>query len=249
MKFSLSAAIAVALGFAASVEAHTRVYGVFVNGNWQGDGGGVYVRQPPTNNPLKDVTQQSINCNVNNNPVSKYVEVKAGDKITFEWYHDYRGDDIIETSHKGPVMVWVAEASTNGNGAVWTKLAEDGLSNGQWAVDKLIQNKGKHDVTVPSWLAPGDYLFKAEIIALHEGETQWTGGLRGAQLYPSCSQFRVTSGGSTKPGQNFNFVGGYAQRDPGIVFDLYTKPPPTTYPIPGPRPWNPTSKIAKKWTA
>lgn len=60
--------------------------------------------------------------------------------------------------------MYIAPASSNGAGAVWTKLYEDGLSGGVWAVDKLIANQGKHSLTLPSWIAPGSYLLRAEII-------------------------------------------------------------------------------------
>jgi cellulase len=77
-----------------------------------------------------------------------------------------RGDDIIASSHKGPITVYVAAASSNGNGAAWTKLYEDGLNAGVWAVDKLISAGGKHSLTIPSWIAPGDYLMRAEVIGM-----------------------------------------------------------------------------------
>jgi lytic cellulose monooxygenase (C1-hydroxylating) len=107
---------------------------------------------------------------VNNRVVPQTVSVKTGDKFTFEWYHDNRGDDIIAASHKGPITVYIASASSGGNGAVWTKLYEDGLNGGVWAVDKLIQNGGKHSLTIPSWIAPGDYLLRAEIIGMSSSE-------------------------------------------------------------------------------
>lgn len=68
---------------------------------------------------------------------------------------------------------------------MWTKLAQDGLNGGSWAVDKLIANKvcfpiqalsraladpnikkikGRHGLTIPSNLKAGDYLIRAEII-------------------------------------------------------------------------------------
>jgi cellulase len=152
-------------------------------------------------------------------------------------YHDTRSDDIIASSHKGPITVYIAEASTEGTGAVWTKIAESGYSNGVWAVDTLISNKGKHSVTLPSTLAAGDYLLRAEIIGLHEADTDYeVNSARGAQFYPSCSQVTVTSGGSTKPPGTFNFVGGYTGSDPGIVFNLYGSF--TSYTIPGPAVWD-----------
>lgn len=49
-----------------------------------------------------------------------------------------RADDILASSHKGPVMVYMASASGGG----WTKLCQEGLSGGTWATDRLISNKG-----------------------------------------------------------------------------------------------------------
>lgn len=65
------------------------------------------------------------------------MSVQSGDKLTFEWYHDSRNDDIIATSHKGPIQVYIAPAGSNGNGAVWTKIFSDTYS-GNWAVDRLM---------------------------------------------------------------------------------------------------------------
>lgn len=45
----------------------------------------------------------------------------------------------ISVTHETPVFI--APRSSNGEGAVWTKLAHEGLSGGVWAVDKLIANK------------------------------------------------------------------------------------------------------------
>lgn len=191
-----------------------------------------------SNSPIKDVTSTNINCNANNRAVASSVSVKGGDTVTFEWYHDNRADDIIDLSHKGPVTVYIAPRSSNGNGAVWTKLAEDGLSNGKWAVERLVANGGKHDVKLPSVLAPGDYLLRAEIIAHHESDTDYAkNSARGAQFYPSCSQITVTSGGSVKPPGTFNFVGGYKSDGAGILFNLYGGA--TSYTIPGPAVWVP----------
>ncbi|KAI5808465.1 glycoside hydrolase family 61 protein [Peziza echinospora] len=231
----------VAAAFIAGAQAHTRVWGVHINGNFQGDGRGTYIRSPPTNNPIKEINT-TINCNVNNNQVGSQVQVKAGDTYTVEWYHDTRNDDIIAASHKGPHVFYIAAASSGGNGAVWTKLAEDGLSGGKWAVEKLIANGGKASFTIPSWIAPGDYLIRAEIIALHESEvTYQQNPVRGTQFYPSCQQVKITAGGSTKPAQNFNFVGGYKYTDPGILYNIYTIGGYPPYTIPGPSVWVPTT--------
>ena len=39
-------------------------------------------------------------------------------------------------------MVYMAKAEGNGEGAVWTKIHEEGLANGKWGVDTFIANKG-----------------------------------------------------------------------------------------------------------
>lgn len=69
-------------------------------------------------------------------------------------------------------------ATASPSGLKWFKVAEDGLdSSGQWGVDRLISNGGWVDFTLPSCVAPGDYLLRAEVIALHSasksGEAQF----------------------------------------------------------------------------
>ncbi|KAF8253725.1 hypothetical protein K440DRAFT_507474, partial [Wilcoxina mikolae CBS 423.85] len=227
-------------GLFSVAQAHSRVWGLWADDVYQGDGIDFYIRSPPLNSPVKDLTKDDIICNTNNVAVHDSVNVNASQKVTFEWYHNTRGDDIIDASHKGPITVWIADASTNGAGGVWTKLYESGLENGVWAVQNLISNKGKVSVTLPSTLAPGDYLLRAEIIALHEADTDYrTNNARGAQFYPSCSQIKVVSGGTAKPPGTFAFVGGYTPTDPGILYSLYAQPL-APYPIPGPKVWDGT---------
>ena len=121
MKSLLLAAIVAVL--VAEVSAHTRVWSVWVNGSDQGAGAGRYIRQPPTNNPVKNLTSSDIRCNTNGySPVGTYVSVPAGGTVTTEWCtqalpfadqcgsnllldHNYRGDDIIAASHEGPIRM------------------------------------------------------------------------------------------------------------------------------------------------
>lgn len=42
-----------------------------------------------------------------------------------------------------------------GYGSGWFKIAEEGYSNGKWAVDNLIANGGVQTITIPSCIAPG----------------------------------------------------------------------------------------------
>ncbi|KAF2758432.1 hypothetical protein EJ05DRAFT_492754 [Pseudovirgaria hyperparasitica] len=197
-----------------------------------------YIRSPPNNDPIKDVTSASMTCNVNNAATAKSIQVKSGDEITFEWHHNGRtdSDDIIDKSHVGPVMTYIAPASSNGEGDVWLKLAEDGYDGTKWGVDRLIANKGKHSITVPN-IAAGQYLLRPEIIALHEANNQG-----GAQFYMECVQIEVTSSGVTTLPAGVSIPGTYTATDPGILFNVYNnggQPYPTgTYTIPGPAVWD-----------
>lgn len=84
-------------------------------------------------------------------------------------------------------MVYLAKvdnaATTGTSGLRWFKVAEDGLNGGTWAVDKLIANGGWHYFTMPTCIAPGDYLMRVEIIALHNAYSY-----PGAQFYMECAQ-------------------------------------------------------------
>lgn len=228
-----------ALALAGSVTAHTRMWSVWVNGEDQGDGRGTYIRSPETNSPVKDVTSPDLVCNTaGGTPVRDFVTAAAGDKLSFEWYHDNRNDDIIDSSHKGPVITYIA-AYTEDNGAspIWSKIDEEGYDSSSklWAVDNLITNKGKKDFTLPSSLKAGQYLVRQEVIGLHEADASYTTG-RGAQFYPSCVQMKVTGSGSAIPDEDFDINTGYTANDPGILFNLYGTF--TSYDIPGPELWD-----------
>lgn len=223
--------------FAASASAHTRIYSAWVNGEDQGDGRGTYIRSPPSNDPVKDTTSADLVCNVAGaTAVSDFVSAAAGDTVTMEWYHDNRADDIIASSHKGPVITYIAEYFEDaGASAIWTKIHEQGYDSASdtWAVDDLISNGGKIDFTLPSNLKAGKYMVRQEIIALHEADTCYaTAGSRGAQFYPSCVQFEVTGSGTATPDQAFDFNANYSCDLPGVEFNLYGEF--SSYEIPGP---------------
>ncbi|KAG9081850.1 hypothetical protein FRC07_014398, partial [Ceratobasidium sp. 392] len=218
MKFST---LTFSLLSAAFVSAHTTVYGVWLNGVFQGDGRNNYIRSPPNNNPVKDINSSAMSCNVNNRAVSKYLSVKSGDTLTFEWYHNSRNDDIIDKSHKGPVQVYIAPASSNGSGNVWVKLFSAKGSGSNWAVNQVIATHGQHSVKIPN-IAAGQYLLRAEMIALHEADVSYQSNpARGAQHYMSCVQIAVTSSGSVLP-SGVAFPGAYTYSTPGIVYNVYT---------------------------
>ncbi|KAH7325252.1 glycosyl hydrolase family 61-domain-containing protein [Rhizoctonia solani] len=225
MKFS---ALATILASASAAYAHATVRAVFINGVDQGNGENTYIRSPPNNSPVKDLTSSDVACNVNNVAVPKTLDVSAGDVITFEWSHNTRNDDIIDASHKGPVLVYVAPTSSNGAGAVWSKIFQS-VYDSQWATDTLIANKGHVSVTVPD-LEAGEYLFRPELVTLHESDTAYNvNPARGVQLYMECIQFKVVSSGSVKLTDGIDFKTAYTYSDKGLVYNLYNADP-KTYP-------------------
>jgi cellulase len=73
----------------------------------------------------------------------------------------------------------VSNAATTGtSGLSWFKISSDGLNGGKWGVDNMIANGGWAYFTMPSCIAPGNYLMRAELLALHSASTAG-----GAQFY------------------------------------------------------------------
>ncbi|KAK2023697.1 family 61 glycosyl hydrolase [Colletotrichum zoysiae] len=237
----ISAAI---LGLVASVSGHTIFQKLSVNGVDQGALKGV--RAPSSNYPIQNVNDGGLACNNNiQYKDSNIISVPAGARVGAWWGHVIGGaqggndpDHPIAASHKGPILVYLAKvdnaASTGTSGLRWFKVAEVGLSGSTWAVDTLISNGGWHYFDLPSCVAPGDYLMRVEIIALHGASVQGE-----AQFYMGCAQIRVTGSGNNA-GSNFvSFPGAYSASHPGILVSIYdSSGKPTNggraYSIPGP---------------
>lgn len=187
----------------------------------------------PFQNQTSPLTRPTA-CNVNNVATAETLSVASGDSFTFEWHHNDRSstDDIIASSHLGPVMVYIAPTDTGASGDGWVKIYEDGYdaTTDTWAVTTLIANAGKHSITIPD-IKAGNYLLRAEIIALHEAST-----VGAAQFYMECVQIKVTSSGTTELPSGVSIPGTYTATDAGINFNIYSSF--DSYPIPGPAVWS-----------
>lgn len=106
------------------------------------------------------------------------------------------------------------------------KIDEKGLTGTSWASDELIANNASWAVTIPSTIAPGNYVLRHEIIALHGG-----GSENGAQLYPFCINLEVTGSGTDVPAGTLGEAL-YKEDDPGILVNIYVDD--LDYIIPGP---------------
>ncbi|PPR05228.1 hypothetical protein CVT24_010334 [Panaeolus cyanescens] len=239
--------VLVGLALTSVAYGHTIFQKVSVNGQDQGQLKGV--RAPSSNNPIQNINDGGMACNNGiNYKDNNIINIPAGARVGAWWGHVIGGpqgsndpDHPIASSHKGPVSAWLAKvdnaASTGTSGLRWFKIAEDGLttSSGQWGVDRMIQNGGWQYFNMPQCIAPGNYLMRIELIALHSA---YSAG--GAQFYIGCAQINVTGGGSNS-GSNFvSFPGAYQSNDPGIVINIYSGSTPNNggkaYTVPGPRP-------------
>jgi hypothetical protein len=77
--------------------------------------------------------------------------------------------------------------------AKWFAIDKAGMNaDGSYATDDLIAAGASWTTTIPSNIAPGEYLLRIELLALHS--------IGAPQFYPSCSQIRVSGTGSDAPG-------------------------------------------------
>ncbi|TFK21483.1 hypothetical protein FA15DRAFT_707197 [Coprinopsis marcescibilis] len=151
----------------------------------------------------------------------------------------------------GPFDAKVPDArQSNVEGLKWFKIYHEGFDSaaGLWATQKLIENKGKVSFKVPACIEPGQYLLRAEIIALHVAHYD------GAQFFLSCAQLDITGGGNVVPATTAKFPGAYNSTDQSLrrtIVAYMPNPPNVNYPLPGPPvfdckgpnvPWTPVFK-------
>lgn len=183
-----------------------------------------------------------IICHKDATPGKKSVKVKAGDILHLQWSH-------WVPTHHGPMMHYLANAgadfaSIDKFKLKWNKIDQLGLIDpdhswntsaaqpaGYYAADQLIVQGGRWDFQIPEAIAKGNYVLRAETIAIHSSMIK-----DGTQHYPQCINIEVTEGGSD------HLYGGvfgtelYKPTDPGIgIFNAFaTNPVLSNYPIPGP---------------
>jgi hypothetical protein len=168
----------------------------------------------------------------------------ASAKLTFEFrlWPDLSQPGSIDISHKGPCSVYVKRVSDmfkdSAAGPGWFKIYEEGYDSaaGKWCTEKLIANNGLLSVKLPSGLPSGYYLIRPELLGLHQVYEN------DPQYYVGCAQLFVDSGPagtlSIPAANSVSIPGHVSAKDPGNTFNIYD--PVFPYPIPGPRPYNPT---------
>ncbi|KAL2207015.1 glycoside hydrolase, partial [Sarocladium strictum] len=168
----------------------------------------------------------NINCHKKAAPGPITASVAAGGTVDFKWTE-------WPESHFGPVFTYVAKCDGDCSDAdvetlKWVKIDEAGIDieSQKWAATELIENNNTWTTTVPSTLAAGNYVFRHEIIAMHDA-----GRVGGAQNYPQCFNIEVTGSGTDNP-EGVLGTALYTEDHSGINFNPYTTI--ESYEIPGP---------------
>ncbi|KAH8593056.1 fungal cellulose binding domain-containing protein [Bisporella sp. PMI_857] len=236
MKFGVSFLALVGV-FLPSTSAHYTfsqlvVNGAIVGNDWQ------YIRQHQRSYmPTKgaDILSNDFRCNLaaGSGANTQVYAIKAGDKVALK--QAYGGTGM---AHPGPTQVYMSRApsgnvKTYAGDGDWFKVKQ-GLICTPGNAESLRTSawcnwyKDRIEFTVPSNLPAGQYLIRAEHIAIHgahEGN---------AEFYYACAQVSITSGSaSSVPGPTVKIPGVYKTSDAAINFSVWGSA--TSYPyIPGP---------------
>ncbi|OAX33651.1 hypothetical protein K503DRAFT_700091 [Rhizopogon vinicolor AM-OR11-026] len=193
------------------------------------------IRLVSTNSPVKGATNPAMNCGQDAQFASLVGNANPGSQVQVLWVGGTDGSSNWPHD-TGPLMHYMAmcegSCSTyNSTNAEWFKISELGLeSNGNTWYQATLNSRAPASVTIPSTLAPGEYLLRSEIISLQLAMTEG-----GAEFYPACIQLNV--GGDQTQGptssEECTFPGCYSDTDPGILTpNIYN--PPIEYTFPGP---------------
>ncbi|KAL3456833.1 glycosyl hydrolase family 61-domain-containing protein [Aspergillus heterothallicus] len=189
-------------------------------------------------------TNPDLICSLNATNAQGHVTVAAGDKINLQWTE-------WPDTHHGPVIDYLASC----NGACETVdkttleffkidgvgLVDDSAVPGIWGDDQLIDNNNSWMVQIPESIAPGNYVLRHEIIALHSA-----GEEGGAQNYPQCFNLIITGSGSDQPEGTLG-TELYTLDEAGILVNIYASI--DSYEVPGPTLYSGASSIVQATSA
>ncbi|KAK9422362.1 hypothetical protein SUNI508_04718 [Seiridium unicorne] len=238
MKYFIPLVMGMAAPFAA---AHTLMSTVYINDVSQGDGTCVRMNTVADNctYPVPSLSSDDMACGATGETAVAYTcPAPAGAKISFEWrlWADGSNPGSIDPSHKGPCAVYAKQvanmSSTPAVGAGWFKIWEEGYddSTSKWCTEKLVDADGMMSVQIPDGLPSGNYLFRPELLALHNAVAG------DPQFYTGCAQVQVqgTSEGTLQvPSEYSVSIPGYVKDgEPSVSFNIYS--PVFPYPMPGP---------------
>ncbi|CBX96550.1 hypothetical protein IAQ61_005583 [Plenodomus lingam] len=217
--------------------AHWNYDRIIVNGKIIGSPYQYIRKSNNTNAPLQNVNSTDMRCNSGASSGTllhtQTYTVTAGNRLGFA-IHDTFG-------HPGPQQVYLSKApgsaaAYDGSGD-WVRIysltyslnASAGASDGllKWATHRART----FNFRLPSELQAGEYLLRAEGLALHAAHKPDK-----AQFYVACAQIKVLGSGHSVPGPTVRFPGGYAWDSTGVLIPGFWSKI-TNYTAPGPALW------------
>ncbi|KAL0959216.1 hypothetical protein HGRIS_014495 [Hohenbuehelia grisea] len=236
MKFSTAAVFLPLLAALPHVSAHGFVARVTIDGkSYEGNrpSGGNNpspIRKISSQDPNYGANNPALNCGPKAKAGSVVADARPGSQLQFLWTDAAGGNWPHNT---GPMITYLGSCGSttadkcDSTKVKWFKIHQDGKkSNGQWVQADLMR-RAPATAALPADLAPGNYLIRHEIIALHlasQGK---------AEFYPSCIQIKVGGNGKGGPSPNelISLPGGYSDNDAGIRLNPFSG---GTYKFPGP---------------
>ncbi|ROT41278.1 glycoside hydrolase [Sodiomyces alkalinus F11] len=195
--------------------------------------------------PVKDIYHPDLVCRQDAHPTHNHGPVSRGGTVSFHWTSDDKQLNPYgwAPSHKGPIMTYIAPCphgdcvNLDKSALRWTKIDHKGLvagpasDAGYWATDALRDNGGVDTISLPASIAPGNYVLRHELVALHKAH-EWE-----PEFYPQCVNIRITGqpggddlGASGVPAREL-----YRHGDPALYgFDLHREGAEAYYNVPGP---------------
>jgi cellulase len=250
--FLLSAAVPVAFG-------HSMVADIWANDahydGWSPNYGLPYPTNTPawytTNtggSPLYPINanQTQIICAKGGSNANISVPVTAGADVRLRWWQE---NVAWPSSHHGPIINYLAPcegpcSAVDMSTLKFVKISERGFirqtdqPEGYWAADELIADNGSWNVSIPAGLAPGEYVLRHEIIALHVAFTG-TGAYSasGAEFYPQCVSLKVEGSGTEEISGGVDARTFYRGDEPSLRRNIHEGYDHSDFVIPGPSLW------------
>lgn len=259
---TFAAAVALATGVGV-VRGHWNYNNLVVNGQVVGDPYQYVRRTNNSNTPLQDVSSTDMRCNAGGAtglaaPGADNASSTQTQTYTVRAGADELGFTIAETfGHPGVQQVYLsrapdgtAAAAYDGSGA-WTRIfatgtkvrtAADGTTAPETGSEGLVwAARRAHSFRIPpldpASTPPGEYLLRAEGLALHAAHKRGC-----AQFYVACAQLRVLNDAydddddDSPAAPTVRIPGVYNDTTPGVLIpDFWTRI--TDYTPPGPELW------------
>ncbi|KAI0383317.1 lytic polysaccharide monooxygenase [Hypomontagnella monticulosa] len=242
-------ALVLLAGNAPGVLAHWTYSQLIVNDEAVGEPWQYIRKHNNSNAPLTNVNSTDFRCNVGASPSETYT-VHAGDELGFG-ISEHFGHPGIQQVYLSRAPEGIAAADYDGSGG-WARIysltsAPTNSSSSGSNDDEEVLTWATHNIqsfrfALPASTPPGEYLLRAEGLALHAAH-KWAC----AQFYVSCAQIKVVASsespsdlverkGKDEFDPQVKIPGVYRGDEPGVLIPVFWSFL-TNYTAPGPALW------------